>query len=134
MEILEVIWDLESILGLILAHPSSTCLEKQRSETEGVRHGTFADAHPPSQNAVFEDKCWKGVPKSSPESILGSIWGPLGPPGLGSQPGPTPFLCMFFLRGPPGSIWEPPGSIWEPPGVVFSSLLTNLSSFRTNFS
>ena len=55
MEILEVIWDLESILGLILAHPSSTCLEKQRSETEGVRYGTFADAHPPSQNAVFQD-------------------------------------------------------------------------------
>ena len=70
LSFLEAIWDLESILGLILAHPSGTCLEKQRSETEGVRHGTFADAHPPSQNAVFEDKCRKGVPKSSPESTF----------------------------------------------------------------
>ena len=69
MEILEVIWELESIPGLILAHPSGTCLEKQRSETEGVRYGTFADAHPPSQNAVSQDKSRKGVPKSTPESI-----------------------------------------------------------------
>ena len=102
MEILEVIWDLESILGLILAHPSSTCLEKQRSETEGVRHGTFADAHPPSQNAVFEDKCWKGVPKSSPESILGSIWGPLGPPGRWVAAGPDPLFVHVFPQGTSG--------------------------------
>ena len=67
------------ILGLILAHPSGTWLEKQRSETEGVRQRTCRNAHPPSQNAVFQDKCWKGVPKSSPESILGPKWPPKSP-------------------------------------------------------
>ena len=37
---------------------------------EGVRHGTFADAHPPRENLSFQEKCWKGVPKSSPGSIF----------------------------------------------------------------
>ena len=41
---------------------------------EGVRHGTFADAHPPRENLVFTEKLWKGVPKSTPGSILGRFW------------------------------------------------------------
>ena len=57
-------------LGLILAHPSSTFPENWGSHAEGVRHGTFADAHPPRDNLTFQEKCWKGVPKSSPESIF----------------------------------------------------------------
>ena len=39
-----------------------------------MRHGTFADAHPPRENLTFQEKCWKGVPKSSPELILGRFW------------------------------------------------------------
>ena len=39
-----------------------------------MRHGTFADAHPPRDNLTFQEKCWKGVPKSSPELILGRFW------------------------------------------------------------
>ena len=63
-----------SDLWLILAHPSSTFPEKWGSHAEGVRHGTFADAHPPRDNLTFQEKCWKGVPKSSPELILGRFW------------------------------------------------------------
>ena len=59
---------------LILAHPSKTFLGKQRFRVEGVRHGTFADAHPPRENLVFTEKLWKGVPKSTPGSILGRFW------------------------------------------------------------
>ena len=36
-----------------------------------MRHGTFADAHPPSENLTFQKKSRKGVPKSTPGSILG---------------------------------------------------------------
>ena len=57
--------DLKSILGSILAHPSETSFEKQCFRVEGVRHGTFADAHPPRENPVFRKKLWKGVPKST---------------------------------------------------------------------
>ena len=35
-----------------------------------MRHGSFADAHPPRKNLIFQEKCWKGVPKSSPESTF----------------------------------------------------------------
>ena len=60
---------------LILAHPSDTFFWKQRfRRVEGVRHGTFADAHPPRENLVFSEKLWKGVPKSTPGSILGRFW------------------------------------------------------------
>ena len=40
----------------------------------GVRHGTFADAHLPHENLTFQEKCRKGVPKSSPELISGRFW------------------------------------------------------------
>ena len=39
-------------------------------QSEGVRHSTFSDAHPPRKNLIFQEKCWKGVPKSSPESTF----------------------------------------------------------------
>ena len=55
---------------MLFAHPSETFFEKQRFRAEGVRHGTFADAHPPRENLVFTEKLWKGVPKSPPGSSM----------------------------------------------------------------
>ena len=42
------------------------------------------------------------MPKSSPESILGSIWGPLGPPGGWFAAGPDPLLVHVFPQGASG--------------------------------
>ena len=90
MEILEVIWDLEWIPGLILVYPSGTCLEKQRSETEGVRHGTFADAYPPRKNLIFLEKCRKGVPKSSINRFWARKSTPEAPKSTSEAPKSTP--------------------------------------------
>ena len=48
---------------IIFAYPSDTFLGKQRFRVQGVRHGTFADAHPPRENVVFKKKSRKGVQK-----------------------------------------------------------------------
>ena len=69
--------NLKSILGSILAHPSTTFFEKTGFHVEGARQGTFADAHPPRENLSFQEKCWKGVPKST----INRSWGGLGAPG-----------------------------------------------------
>ena len=39
-----------------------------------MRQRTCRDAHPPLENLTFQEKCRKGVPKSSPEVILGRFW------------------------------------------------------------
>ena len=52
----------------ILAHPSTTFLQKPGFRVEGVHLGTDADAHPPHENTVFAQKMWKGVPKTPPRT------------------------------------------------------------------
>ena len=54
----------------ILAHPSSTFPEKWGFRVGGVRQRTSRDAHLPHENLTFQEKCRKGVPKSSPESTF----------------------------------------------------------------
>ena len=83
---------------------------------EGVRHGTFADAHPPRENLVFTEKLWKGVPKSTKNRS----WGGLGAPGadfgrswrLEEGPGASPARP----GGGPGHPGDLPGAVPGWPG------------------
>ena len=74
-----------------------------------MRHGTVADAHPPTENLISQAKCCKGVPKSSMNRSWGILglraptWVDLGTPG--APPGRS--------RGVPG---PPPGSPGALPG------------------
>ena len=76
----------------ILAHPSTTSFEKTGFHVEGVRQGTFADAHPPRENLSFQEKCWKGVPKSTPglEKTLKTY--------MGAQSTKSRIYCFSYSR------------------------------------
>ena len=64
----------ESFEGGFSAHPSTSFAQKRCFRVEGVHLRPSPDAHPPRENLVFTEKLWKGVPKSTPGSILGRFW------------------------------------------------------------
>ena len=82
---------------IILAHPSYTFPEKWGFQSEGVRHGTFSDAHPPRKNLIFQEKCRKGVQKSSPESTFSRKY--LLKPTRELNPRKSRFCCFSPHRG-----------------------------------
>ena len=124
---------------------------------EGVRQRTCRDAHPPRENLSFQEKCWKGVPKS----IKNRSWGSLGAPkssregpgallgGFGAKwvcalPAPSLFGGGFGRqkggqegptgrpggpkRGPKGA-WESPREVREPPKSAFLAVFSTTLFF-----
>ena len=106
--------DLKAILGSILASPADTFFEKRRFRAESVRHGTFADAHSPRKNLVFEKsigRVCQNQPKIAPGGVLGlraptcrfsekNVFGRFlehfGDPGGSPKPIKNVFFRIFF--------------------------------------
>ena len=78
---------------------------------EGVRQRTCRDAHPPRENLSFQEKCWKGVPKST----INRSWGGLGAPGADFGRSWRPRSAPGRSRGAPG---HPPGLPRGGPGAA----------------